>query len=346
MSKFVIIFTRTQDEHSDKVCEILSSLDITPVRVFRDRILDFRFEFWRDSLLLLTPTGHFDGRKALSVFMRTVPVLSDFGPASDEEVTTPEGYVALQRASLFSDWLAALTLHIPFVNDPQTVATVAGKGIQRHIATRAGLRTPDLYIGEQSELATGFLQSLRKRGSSLCSKTISNKAVLLNGQKHIRFTEKLTAEQETRLETLDGCPIILQPYIEKSYELRVTVAGNDIHACKISSQAAGGGTAIDWRRYNIPKTPHEPYRLPEFLCSSILRFHEMCGLHYSAFDFIRGIDGEYLFLETNPYGQWLWIEMLTGMKISESVAMLLARGELLSCSTPSKSIKILAPDQK
>lgn len=44
--------------------------------------------------------------------------------------------------------------------------------------------------------------------------------------------------------------------------------------------------------------------------------------------------GDYVFLEINPDGQWLWIERLTGLPISEAIADLLLRGVFLK--TPQK----------
>jgi glutathione synthase/RimK-type ligase-like ATP-grasp enzyme len=34
-------------------------------------------------------------------------------------------------------------------------------------------------------------------------------------------------------------------------------------------------------------------------------------------------DDDYIFIEINPNGQWLWIEQLTGMPISKSILNLL-----------------------
>jgi glutathione synthase/RimK-type ligase-like ATP-grasp enzyme len=43
-------------------------------------------------------------------------------------------------------------------------------------------------------------------------------------------------------------------------------------------------------------------------------------LQYGAFDLIKSTDGYYYFLEVNSQGQWLWIEDLTGLKITQSIA--------------------------
>ena len=32
------------------------------------------------------------------------------------------------------------------------------------------------------------------------------------------------------------------------------------------------------------------------------------GLNYGAFDFVRAVNGELVFLEVNPTGEWAWLE--------------------------------------
>jgi len=43
------------------------------------------------------------------------------------------------------------------------------------------------------------------------------------------------------------------------------------------------------------------------------------GLTYATLDFIVRPDDELVFLELNPAGQYLWIEQLTGLPISEAI---------------------------
>mgnify|MGYP000623536185 CR=1 FL=1 len=44
------------------------------------------------------------------------------------------------------------------------------------------------------------------------------------------------------------------------------------------------------------------------------------GLEFGALDFVVDGDGNYLFLEVNPNGQWLWLEDFLGFPISERIA--------------------------
>jgi glutathione synthase/RimK-type ligase-like ATP-grasp enzyme len=50
----------------------------------------------------------------------------------------------------------------------------------------------------------------------------------------------------------------------------------------------------------------------------------MLGLVYAAIDLRLTPDGDHVFLEVNPAGQWLFIEQATGQPISEAIAGVLA----------------------
>ena len=159
----------------------------------------------------------------------------------------------------------------------------------------------------------------------MCTKPVASSKLLIDGEVKTRFTEKFTQEELNHLTTLKHCPIIFQQYIPKKFEIRGTIVGEKIFAARIDSQDAGAGTAIDWRRYNIPKTPHYPYELPIDVSARLIALHKSLNVHISSFDLIHTVDEEFVFLETNPYGQWLWIEDLTGLKISQEIAQFLTR---------------------
>jgi glutathione synthase/RimK-type ligase-like ATP-grasp enzyme len=179
-------------------------------------------------------------------------------------------------------------------------------------------------MGANSVNASSFAKQILNANKQVCSKPITNTKVLIEGEEHVRFTELLAPDAIHSLESLETCPVIFQEYIPKSYEIRVTVIGEQIFAARIDSQAGGGATSIDWRRYDIPKTPHSAYELPRVVRDQILALHRQLSLIYSSFDFVRTPCGEYVFLETNPFGQWLWIEDLTGLPISKAIADFLA----------------------
>lgn len=116
---------------------------------------------------------------------------------------------------------------------------------------------------------------------------------------------------------------IFQEYVKKAYEVRVTVIGKDVFAAKIDSQSEESAK-VDWREaVALGVVKVEPYKLPCFLenqCLSLIQFY---GLKFGAIDIIRQSDGEYVFLELNCNGQWLWVEERTGQPLLESMLKLL-----------------------
>lgn len=120
----------------------------------------------------------------------------------------------------------------------------------------------------------------------------------------------------------------VQNYVEKAYELRVTVINQDIIACKIDSQIQDDDKGkIDWRQGYDYNLKHEIVELPERVNQFCLDFLKRMKLNFGCFDFIVTPEGEYVFLECNPNGQWLWIEMETGYDISKIMAENLCKYE-------------------
>ena len=124
---------------------------------------------------------------------------------------------------------------------------------------------------------------------------------------------------------LAAAPAIYQRYVEKDYEVRVTVVDDQVLACAIHSQESPQ-TRIDWRRYDFDRTPHEAIDLDSAISERCLGLTRRLGLVFAAIDLIVEPSGETIFLEINPNGQWGWIEELTGLPIAEKLAATLAGG--------------------
>lgn len=112
-------------------------------------------------------------------------------------------------------------------------------------------------------------------------------------------------------------PIYVQEYIEKKYEVRITIVGLNIYAVRIDTS-----NKIDWRldysnhKYTVIKCPKE---IEDFCIQMLIDFQ----LEFGAFDFIVTNDNQWYFLEVNPNGQWLWLEKILALDISEKIIDLL-----------------------
>jgi glutathione synthase/RimK-type ligase-like ATP-grasp enzyme len=64
--------------------------------------------------------------------------------------------------------------------------------------------------------------------------------------------------------------------------------------------------------------------VPDRVSVLLMKLCAELGLVYAAVDFRLTPEGEYIFLELNPAGQWLFIEQATQMPIGAALADLLS----------------------
>jgi glutathione synthase/RimK-type ligase-like ATP-grasp enzyme len=315
----IVIFSETADVHADAVEKAAGAKGSSVIRLNRDEIHRWQLEFLRGEPLVTLDGRTFGVDKLRSLFLRRLPDRETFKQLPTNAPAEAHDYISTQRYVQFSDGLGLLAELIRTINAPTAAQRAQSKSTQVAVARKLGLRTPDTYSGANPDRARQHIDRITQSGKRVCTKPIMNKFLMVGDEKRTRFTELLDDADLAELESLRECPLTIQDYIEKAYELRVAVVADRIFACKIESQKAGGSTAIDWRRYNIPKTPHSRYDLPAPVGEKLLAFHAHFGLVASSFDIVRSRDGDYVFLETNPYGQWLWIEDLTGLPITSAI---------------------------
>lgn len=118
---------------------------------------------------------------------------------------------------------------------------------------------------------------------------------------------------------LKFCPSYFQQYIEKDYELRVTVIGNDFHTVRIDSK-----NKIDWRKANN-EVSYSLTDLPDVVSQQCITFMNSMSINFGCFDFMVK-DEELYFLEMNANGQWAWLDEITQFGISKSLIKYLTNG--------------------
>ncbi|MEV4518252.1 MvdC/MvdD family ATP grasp protein [Dactylosporangium sp. NPDC049525] len=142
-----------------------------------------------------------------------------------------------------------------------------------------------------------------------------------------RFTEPVGTRDLGHAATLRLAAMIVQAYVRKRVEVRVTVVGSAVFAVEIHSQATEH-TRYDWRRYDHANTPLRVHPLPGDVAQRCRALVGRLGLSFGAVDLILTPEGRYVFLEINPNGQFDWLELATGLPITAAVARLLATGEV------------------
>lgn len=125
------------------------------------------------------------------------------------------------------------------------------------------------------------------------------------------------AKSYTAVVTLDDLPDdevlrltsgIFQTKLDKAFEVRVTAMGDRLLPAKVLFRD-DATPVLDWRSHH-ERVRVEPIDLPTDIEESCHRLMERLGLVFGCFDFAVTPEGEYVFLEINEMGQFLWVESM------------------------------------
>lgn len=141
----------------------------------------------------------------------------------------------------------------------------------------------------------------------------------------VTLTTVVAEEELAALEAIRTAPAMFQERVSKRIELRVTVIGTDLFVAEIDSQAQDH-TQLDFRADYEALTLREG-RLPQEIADRCLELVHGYGLNYSAIDLVVTPDDRCVFLESNPNGQFWFVERLAPeLPLVESLATRLLRG--------------------
>lgn len=321
----ILIYTSKVDTHADAAIRLLSSQSIEVFRLNTEDILSYGVDVEISS----------GGKVKFSLDNRAGRVL-DCDELTAVWYRKPDflfrssGAVGLLGAAeklVFSESRNLLESlykleQIFWVNDPIISQGAKIKIPQLQLAGRLGFMVPKTVVTNCPETAVKFAAA---SGGKVVCKSIYTANVDVDGLSRGLVTRLLTAQSvEDFAENIRMCPVLLQEFVPKAYEIRVTVVGNELFAIKIFSQDSSE-TQVDWR-INPDACRHELTVLPEKVHMACLRFVAGQGLIYGAIDLIVTPEGDYVFLENNPYGQYLWCELETGAPITQSICSLLLTG--------------------
>jgi glutathione synthase/RimK-type ligase-like ATP-grasp enzyme len=146
-----------------------------------------------------------------------------------------------------------------------------------------------------------------------------------SGQEFAIFTSRVLEQHLDESDSARWSPAIYQALVPKQFDVRITIVGRKVFAAAIDSQS-DPAAMVDWRKTSNPRLPHFSIALPEQLVTRLLRMMDLLGLTFGAIDMIQTPEGEFVFLEINPSGQWLWLDDTLGLGISDAVTEWLING--------------------
>ncbi len=314
----VLIISNKSDITSDFIVKSLKEKDIEFYRFNTEELtksVKFSLNFSTNSYQItdLKIKKTFELQEFTSVYYRR-PELPAFNSSElsvgelnfirNEFIYTLEGFYKLLRNAY---WISPL----------YSIREAENKIYQLDIAKSMGFTIPNSIITNSYEQISSFFKEnneeciIKPIKSGLIEDETESKVVFTNVLKSIpKDTKRISSSTN-----------YLQSHILKKGDVRVIVVGNKIFATLIHSQK-NSKTKTDWRKGEMI-LKHEKINLPEEINIKCIALLQVLKLRFGAIDFILDNDGNYIFLEINPNGQWAWIEKQTGYNITQEIVNLL-----------------------
>jgi len=205
------------------------------------------------------------------------------------------------------------SLNCFWMNPPVADEVAQRKIRQLQLASSLGLCIPDTMITNEPDTARGFIDV--HGFGNVVRKAFRNIA------QAPRETKLVQSEDMALISSVAYAPVIFQRYIPARLDLRVTIVEDDIFAAAVESEPE---YRADYR-LGLNSAKVFPYQLPEEIASKLTKMMKSLGIKYGAFDLRVTPEGEHVFLEVNPGGEFLFISERTGQQIPQAIAAALER---------------------
>ena len=167
-----------------------------------------------------------------------------------------------------------------------------------------------------------------KNNPNLISKAISNGVYnIIGNQRFYSYTELIEDELlHTTNEEIHFFPSLIMEQIEKESEIRTFYLDGHFFSMVIFSQSSNQ-TVVDFRKYNSQKpNKTEPYKLPKNVEVKLDNLFNELKLNCGSVDLIINKNGDYVFLEINPVGQYGMVSEPCNYNLDKIIAKYLING--------------------
>ena len=254
-------------------------------------------------LILSRDSDWFDVRELDLIWWRRVSYPQRDHPSFSDE------YV---RQLVSNEWKTALYGLLTgeftgcWISNPEKTLRAQNKLLQIQAAQTAGLRVPRTLVSQDPEAVRCFC-AMQENEQVIVKALRGAMGRILAA---VPITLRQLEDAAIRL-----CPAIYQELIPGRQHLRINCFGDDIYPFLIETDA------LDWRR-NL-QAPMSPYSLDEQTQEQLLEVLRILGLEMGIIDAKLTPDGELVWLEVNPQGQFLFAEGMTGSDLTTPFARFL-----------------------
>lgn len=222
-------------------------------------------------------------------------------------------FVFRESNDLIYGFLFAIeSIGVKIINHPFQNYSASMKPKQLIIAKEMGFFVPKSTLTNNPEAA---LQSINQ--GEKVSKGISMSWAINDGINYPIFIRSITKNKIDNISKIKECPGTIQEKIEKLHDVRIIVIEENVFYFTISDSM----NHLDWREGIPNKTlTYCRYEIDDPFKNKLIEYNKRLGLKFSAFDFVVDINRKMFFLETNPNGQWYWLDETINFEISKAIS--------------------------
>ncbi|GAA0859783.1 hypothetical protein [Aliiglaciecola litoralis] len=225
-------------------------------------------------------------------------------PVMGQGTHTPVNQIAMcDSSSTLRTFFAEQS--IAWVNSWQAFDFHRVKPRQLSLAAQQGVPIPHTYIGNDPDELVAFTQ---EHGKTICKPVY--------GGAHATLVDPSLLVLSRLQKVLKHAPVTIQRYIEGT-NVRTFVIDQEVFSAEIISNQ------VDFRMHSEPE--HLPISTPVPIQAIAVDLCHKFGLKWTAIDWRRNDEGDYVFLEANPSPMFIHFEQLTGYPITARLLSLLSK---------------------
>ena len=311
-----LIISSSIDFSTDLVCYRLLSDNKTFYRLNRDEFVKHEIEInlQKGYMKIVIDEKMYiaDIKKLKGIYFRAPVFLRTQGK---KELTLEEQLERNQWSSFLRNLI--IFQNATWINNPVDVYRAENKIYQLCIAKECGLKIPDTTVTNTSNINIDI-------NTDYIVKSLDTALFydMKNGKEMFTYSNVIKGN-ELKKYNLNQAPVFVQNLLNPKVDCRVTYIGGKIFPVLIKKD--GSGIYGDWR-FQKDVLDYIPFELPNNVKIAIDKLMNRLNLNFGGID-LAYVDGEYYFIEVNPTGEWGWLEVKTGMNISEQIKKLLCGEE-------------------
>ncbi|MFZ3578052.1 MvdC/MvdD family ATP grasp protein [Virgibacillus sp. DJP39] len=293
---------------------ITNSMDLTVdsiIHRFSDKVCFFRFNTDKFNDYEIKVTN--DDTVVLNTITNVSININDCHGVYYRKITLPDlqGFDAKYRNLMYKEMMTIIegiaeNAGKVVLTRPSILKKADNKIVQLHVAKEVGFTVPPSLLTNSNRSAREFVAT---QESSIV-KPIS--VGRINTSQTVNFIQTNKVKDTGNVEGLEFSPAYFQTYVEKDYEVRLTIVHGKCFGVKVESS-----NNVDWRKKDA-KVHYSKIKVPEDIEKKCYEMMDKLDIHFAAFDFIVN-NQKYVFLELNANGQWQWLEEKLNLGISDKI---------------------------